>query len=52
MVVQKILMTLNSFNNLGASGGVASSLFSFKNNNESVLVNYLTKFEIDEINKS
>ena len=39
-------------NNLGASGGVASSLFSFKNNNESVLVNYLTKFEIDEINKS
>ena len=39
-------------NMLGVSGGVASSLFSFKNNNESVLVNYLTKFEIDEINKS
>ncbi len=39
-------------NMLGASGGVASSLFSFKNNNESVLVNYLTKLEIDEINKS
>tara|TARA_A100001015_G_scaffold236692_1_gene269023 strand:+ start:7479 stop:8228 length:750 start_codon:yes stop_codon:yes gene_type:complete len=38
-------------NKLGASGGVASSLFSFKNNNESVLVNYLSKLEIDEINK-
>lgn len=38
-------------NNLGVSGGVASSLFSFKNNNESVLVNYLSKLEIDEINK-
>ena len=37
-------------NNLGVSGGVASSLFSFKNNNESVLVNYLSKAEIDEIN--
>ncbi len=37
--------------NLGASGGVASSLFSFKQNYESILVNYLTKSEIDEINK-
>ena len=38
-------------NKLGASGGVASSLFSFKKNNESVLVNYLSQAEIDEINK-
>lgn len=38
-------------NKLGASGGVASSLFSFRKNNESVLVNYLTKYEIDEINR-
>ncbi len=37
-------------NKLGASGAVASSLFSFKSNNESVLVNYLSKSEIDIIN--
>lgn len=37
---------------LGISGGVASSLFSFKNNNESLLVNYLSQKEIDIVNKS
>ena len=36
--------------NLDISGGVASSLFSFKGNNESVLVNYLSNEEIEKIN--
>ena len=36
--------------NLDISGGVASSLFSFKDNNESVLVNYLSNEEIKKIN--
>lgn len=36
--------------NLDISGGVASSLFSFKGNNESVLINYLSNEEIEKIN--